>query len=770
MSQSVSLHLTASSKQASMPNLQHWLNAWVKVNAPQSTSSANGGNVNHSRHSTGTTTGSNKESKLRTSRHHSDRGSSGHTTHSRHGHHNTHSSHSTRAAAASSSGTAAAMSVNGLKKAAASVVAVTDNGRDPHDASFGTATLTTDSLQSTSSGLAAAVGALTEGLHGEPPQRIQSVSESGHSSSDGVAATFDAELAAIRKFNGRKHRRKLNKTNSYSDLVREKAKDVNTSSSSSGKGHNHNSRQNYQSQQNHRRHHHHHHHHRGGGGDGRDHNHFSQTTITTTQFQQHQPPVEEQFPYHHRGTAPPTLYHPPPPSAIAVEGTEGSQVLQHCSCATDEVSVHSNSPTETASTVLRSNQQPQRHIHQQHNDIIHDTSSSYEEGGDHHSHDSSNSAALFGVAEFFGTQIPEDIRRTSRHVFRAQHGVGDEQPHYLRSQEQYFASSSSSQQQQQQSSVVPVPPSHPSSSSSLSTDHNNINRNHIHSRRSNARSSTTVNNIPSSSRISTTTSTTPATRLNQQHSTRYANAAIIPQQPGYPSRYHDSSSHSNNNGVAISSSSSMLVPQQQQQPESLRATRQSSETASVTSANSTTRAADRGLVIGGVRLPFFSNHETSNSNNSNVANHNPIHSQQQQQQQRDHENSPFGGGRANCPGCEAATADLEYMREMVLRKEYTCSSCNSSRETNSTAATNNNASRVHPVLKSTSQQVLGVTERHKKQAEQLMKERVSSVQYCSIGWWKVECFDYGLYWWIWFLTLYPFYHLPTYLWIVIRLN
>jgi hypothetical protein len=93
--------------------------------------------------------------------------------------------------------------------------------------------------------------------------------------------------------------------------------------------------------------------------------------------------------------------------------------------------------------------------------------------------------------------------------------------------------------------------------------------------------------------------------------------------------------------------------------------------------------------------------------------------------------NPFGG-KQGCAGCKVAESELqhaqeslEYMRGMAIRKEYSCPKCGGSDITDGRNATRK-SKMTSNVIKDASQQLIEVTARHKKQVEQLMKERVSN--------------------------------------------
>lgn len=125
--------------------------------------------------------------------------------------------------------------------------------------------------------------------------------------------------------------------------------------------------------------------------------------------------------------------------------------------------------------------------------------------------------------------------------------------------------------------------------------------------------------------------------------------------------------------------------------------------------------ADGGMVLAGVRLPFFSRATEQTKSDS---------------EDDSTDSRPFGVGEPNCQGCRLAEVELQdtqdslqYMRSMAIRKEYTCSQCDNHND--NLLTDNAGCKTTAPTVKSSSMQMAEVTARHKKQVEQLLKERVS---------------------------------------------
>ena len=225
------------------------------------------------------------------------------------------------------------------------------------------------------------IGAVEEEFESTYSPSLTSTSDSPATSS---ILSVDPELAAIRKFNSKKHKRRLHRTNSFSDILREKAEN---SKSRSNRGSSNNGiSQRYSVERD-----------RLSGypdvGQGRRQDHHSR------QHRHHRPP-------------PPSLHH-----TVLEDEKQGA----HRDASEVSSSQQGESPTETATTVQRSNK---------HNS--NSTSGYPHSDDDEHSIASSNSAALFEVADFLGTER-RVTGSSTRKTHRAQHGGEDEQPHYLRS-------------------------------------------------------------------------------------------------------------------------------------------------------------------------------------------------------------------------------------------------------------------------------------------------------------------------------------------------
>lgn len=426
---------------------------------------------------------------------------------------------------------------------------------------------------------------------------IRSVNLPG-SSVDPTISTFtqpsssggDPEQVAIRKHQSRRHRRRLHKTNSFSDLIREQAKRT------GGR------RTSHPRPEERRRHSHHH-----SNSPGRN---------------RHRQPPRNVPP-------PPTLHHyVEPETSFDAHSSDGS-------------SVKSISPSETVTTERRSN-----------------TRLRSPSAGDHHStqHQHNNFAdqsnlALFGVAEFFGTEIDERPSVTtsstafaSRHrTHAAQHGLEDEQPSYLQPYLQ---------------------PSTSTASYHISNDMNS-------------------------------SSTSTSTRLQNSHhyenntrNTVHQSNSAYPPLP--PSRLPNAARNAPN-AIARKPSTQHAPPLKRALPP----------------------PPDPGLVLGGVRLPFFSRPAPAQPENS-------------EEDSKDNADTyPFGVGEPNCKGCQVAKTELqntqdslEYMRTLAIRKEFTCAQCRKANNCEATDKTDRT-----PIVKKASQQMSEVTSRHKKQVVQLIKQR-----------------------------------------------
>mmetsp|Transcript_3428 Transcript_3428/g.4960 ORF Transcript_3428/g.4960 Transcript_3428/m.4960 type:complete len:674 (+) Transcript_3428:411-2432(+) len=104
-----------------------------------------------------------------------------------------------------------------------------------------------------------------------------------------------------------------------------------------------------------------------------------------------------------------------------------------------------------------------------------------------------------------------------------------------------------------------------------------------------------------------------------------------------------------------------------------------------------------------------------------------------------HENNPrflgagpaVGGGHHECPSCEesearllAMRADMEYLRSIALRSEYLCAICeNQSKRKKKHSKGNVPLGPDSTALNEASQRLMEVTARHKRQIEQMTRER-----------------------------------------------
>jgi len=138
--------------------------------------------------------------------------------------------------------------------------------------------------------------------------------------------------------------------------------------------------------------------------------------------------------------------------------------------------------------------------------------------------------------------------------------------------------------------------------------------------------------------------------------------------------------------------------------------------------SSSTASAQAGLVFGGVRLPFFA---TSTDRDEKGPASNDAHNAQSTVD-NNIDSVNRSNGEFESEGCKAAQVELqhtreslEYIREIALRNEYCCSKCGS--DTDVTKAS---------IAKKNSQQLSEVTERHQRQVERLVMERVSRALFC----------------------------------------
>lgn len=441
--------------------------------------------------------------------------------------------------------------------------------------------------------------ALVETERSSQVASVHQFSTIGHGSLDNTVATstepiadIDPELEAIRRHTNRKHKRRLQRTSSFSDLIREEAKHQVLRSNGI-----HVERQPHPAS--------------GGSREcWRRHSHSHNQAG-------------------HRLQHPPKAFPPPPTLHHSFVAPEQSLELASSSKFSNGQSI---SPAETATTVQQSNVQQQMYHR------------SYSDGGQYSDIDHSNSA-LIGVAEFFGTELEDQQIRisttanaTQHQTHAAQHGSEEEQPSYFQS---YLHDNRR-----------------------LHTAHNNNNTSNSRLHHSHYRNNTrqAVHHTLISPR--------PSNQVN-------------PPLPAY-----------RRSQTAPSSS----VPAMRAKPPL---------------ADHQTEDLDPGLLLAGVRLPFFPKNHAGEST--------LVHAEH-----TDGASKPFGVGEPNCKGCLVAQAELqcaqeslEYMRSMAIRKEYTCSKCNSN-NTSCDSATRKVAS---PTVKSSSQQMSEVTARHKKQVEQLLKER-----------------------------------------------
>lgn len=448
------------------------------------------------------------------------------------------------------------------------------------------------------------LSAITDHIRNATLQQGRSVDPTVATFTQPLTSSGDPEQVAIRKHHSRKHRRRLHKTNSFSDLIREQAKRTGGRRTSHLKP-----------EESRRRHSQHH-----SNSPGRN--------------RQHRQPPRNVPP-------PPTLHHYVEPETSFDAQPETSFDAQ----SSDGSSVKSIGPSETVTTERRSN-----------------TRLCSSSAGDRHSaqHQQNNfsaqsNLALFGVAEFFGTEIEElpsvttaSTAFASRHrTHAAQHGLEDEQPSYL-------------QPYLQPSSSTP-------SSYGISNDTNS-------------------------------SSTSTSTRLQHSHhyesNTRNATHQSNDIYPPLPaSRRSNVARHEAN--------ASARKPSTQHAPAPKRA------------AAAAPPPPDPGLVLGGVRLPFFSRPAPTPPENS-------------EEDSKDNADIyPFGVGEPNCEGCHVARTELqntqdslEYMRTLAIRKEYTCAQCGKANNHEALGKTDRT-----PTVKKASQQMSEVTSRHQKQVVQLIKQR-----------------------------------------------
>ncbi|CAB9520430.1 expressed unknown protein [Seminavis robusta] len=598
-----------------MPGIQQWLNAWVKVNSKQQGSGPSAG-------PSGSTNGAPRLPQAKETR-------SGTSTRNR--------SSSIGSASERKSGETRVRGISSTSSQKRSDKLQFSSGFN----SIGEVTRATDATAALSTTVAS----------------ITSIEETDNQG--------NPEHDAIRK-HSRKHKRRLNRTNSFSDLLREKAK--HRSSRSNGR--------HYSVERPHY----------AGPGEVSQQAAGRHNRSRRRSHRRSNPP-------------PPTLHHP------MVEPPPDEDLSSHAS------SNHSVSPTETATTVLRSNAassaKPRYHSQR-----------SIEE----QSIDSSNSA-LFGVADFFGTDISELRERPTtastgaRHqTHKAQHGLEDEIPHYLRP---YIDSTESSNEPQDTIHLPTQTQQHHSRYRSQSPTYNNNNNTHY----------------------------------NLHHQATTATSAT--------------STLQNNNRLLIYDSKNNAHPQFTDVEDAPRKANNVAYLQPLASRNPTTSgekeptrltqpATNEGFVMGGVRLPFY----TTNAPRAAVAtiktNKGPNATTTNSNDKDNSDASPME--ISNCPSCQLAQLELkrtqeslEYMRTMAIRKELTCHKCGSKTKRDQDKSSSNddegpdesvNASRApntdghnnideqhtgkkirSAVVKKSSEQLVEVTGRHKKQVEQLMKER-----------------------------------------------
>lgn len=177
--------------------------------------------------------------------------------------------------------------------------------------------------------------------------------------STSTGGVTDIELKAIRKFNSKKHKRRLHRTNSFSDILRDQAERTKSKSNR-------------------------------GGNNGIGSNSNSQRYLLQHEGDATRSPQVR--PQRHRRPAPPTLHHK--------ISEEDHHDVHEGGASADSSSHHSSSPAETATTVQHSN--------------------------------THSAAAMFEMEDFPGNDGPMK-RSSTREAHRAQHGLEDEQPQYLRS-------------------------------------------------------------------------------------------------------------------------------------------------------------------------------------------------------------------------------------------------------------------------------------------------------------------------------------------------
>jgi hypothetical protein len=380
-------------------------------------------------------------------------------------------------------------------------------------------------------------------------------------------------------------------------------------------------------------------------------------------FDQRRPRAKQQ---RHR-QPPPTLHH-----SMDDAGFESS----------DSSSTTSAGPTPTATTA---------HGQHRHRDNNNDSHRMATEGAD----DIDSNEVLLNVADFFGTEIRELRARPSgsrHHTHKGQHGVEDEQPHYLR----------------------------PFMNQLTATANNNNNTNKIKPNNNNNMKANNRNHSP------------PPPTYSYNRPIYNKNEDTRP-----------NSHHRRSRSLHDTAQATQLFDERQEtrtfNPRPLASRPKNAKSASISflpkggareAAIRPTESTAIGLVVGGVRLPFFPQNVTSASVTTEATESNAT--------AIDNNNRTEVGKPENCVGCKTVQAELrhaydslEYMRTMAIRKEFTCHKCGTVGEAAdaSIVALNGNTqgSKKPTVLRNASEQLLEVTGRHKKQVEQLMKDRVSSV-------------------------------------------
>jgi hypothetical protein len=346
------------------------------------------------------------------------------------------------------------------------------------------------------------------------------------------------------------------------------------------------------------------------------------------------------------------------------------------------------SPTQTDTTTLRSHEKQRYDDDDNINSQPMATSVEEEEEEDIDSNE-----VLFNVADFFGTEIPELRVRAkmasngSHHLtHQGQHGVEDEQPHYLRP----FLDD----------------PNAMSNNNSKSNSNNSMNHNsHLdHSNHRNHHS--------------------PPPTFSDNHTIYNKNKDNIPD-----------SHHRRTRSLHDSAHATQLLNEREEEariayPRPLSSRQYHAKSASISvppkgglreAAIRPTESTAMGLVVGGVRSPFFHYNPASTAASTEAT----------ESTAATNDNNRVG--KPNCASCQIFQAELrhtldslEYMRTTAIRKEFTCHKCGSAGEPVATSNGSTQGNKKPTVVKNASEQLLEVTGRHKNQVEQLMKERVSN--------------------------------------------